>query len=428
MRRKIMSFFVLWPTLVSHAWVVVIGRGTRATTTKRAVSSLAASSSFSSSYLSSSSLSSRGLLSSSAQNRRRTSPLVTTLRLHGGGGANGESNNNEMDSGGRSMLYNNRTSSSSNSNNNNVDQQQQQTHANDSDSQQEKEEQPTLQHSLSSAVLAIDPAEIDIVTVAEDTDDNALLADDSSSSSQQQSSSSSSSSLLQFPFVSMFRGSANYIANHRNTLAVYHIPGGLLDENDAVFRNLMNDVSLTWLLGMKVVLVVGCRHQIEKRISAKDDDNDEEQQHSLAYGALRVTDEDMLRIVKEEAGYVRFEVERQLARALRVQGAGAPKQNVRAGSSSSTTTTTTTTHSISTEPSFDGNVVSGNFYSAQPFGVRDGVDYKCVKTASVDSVHTLIYSTFHSLTHSPYYLCFLQIHWICSTRRSPKDSAGIGWT
>lgn len=145
------------------------------------------------------------------------------------------------------------------------------------------------------------------------------------------------------PFVKMFRGSANYIANHRGTLAVYHLPGGLLDLPDpTIFRDLMNDIALTWLLGMNVVLVAGCRHQVMKRIK---DDN-----RSLG---LRVTDADTLRIVKEEAGYVRFEVERQLARSLRMQGAGG----------------------VSNMGYHDGNVVSGNFYSAQPFGILDGVDY-----------------------------------------------------
>jgi amino-acid N-acetyltransferase len=143
-------------------------------------------------------------------------------------------------------------------------------------------------------------------------------------------------------------------------LRVINTAGGLLDLPDpTVFRDLMNDVALTWLLGMKVVLVVGCRHQIEKRIQQE------------RFHGLRVTDADTLRVVKEEAGYVRFEVERQLARSLRMQGGG-------------TATTSSTTSVSPTSPSgtkkamgyYDGNVVSGNFYSAQPFGILDGVDYK----------------------------------------------------
>jgi len=139
-------------------------------------------------------------------------------------------------------------------------------------------------------------------------------------------------------FVDMFRGSANYIASHRNTLVVCHIPGDWIDNKDpTIFRNLMNDVALTWLLGLRIVIVVGCRYQIEQRMKNR-----------TKHMNMVVTDPESLRIVKEEAGYVRFEVERQLARSL--QGSRG-----REG---------------------DGNVVSGNFYSAQPFGVLDGIDYQ----------------------------------------------------
>mmetsp|Transcript_11747 Transcript_11747/g.24174 ORF Transcript_11747/g.24174 Transcript_11747/m.24174 type:complete len:478 (+) Transcript_11747:857-2290(+) len=139
----------------------------------------------------------------------------------------------------------------------------------------------------------------------------------------------------------MFRGSANYIANHRGTTAVYHIPGDLL-EWDGI-SDLIDDIALTWLLGMRLVIVCGCRHQIDARLDHRHID-------PIRHSSIRVTDSDTLRIVKEEAGYVRFEIERQLARSLRVVKSA---------------------H----EDEFSGNVVSGNFYSAQPFGVIDGVDY-----------------------------------------------------
>ena len=56
-------------------------------------------------------------------------------------------------------------------------------------------------------------------------------------------------------FVKMFRGSASYIANHRNTLAVYHTPGELLAWKG--FPGLMDDIALAWLPGMTIVLVAG---------------------------------------------------------------------------------------------------------------------------------------------------------------------------
>ena len=182
-----------------------------------------------------------------------------------------------------------------------------------------------------SSILAIDPEDVKVIAV-EYNETNVAPDPDM---------------IRRLPFVSMFRGSANYIANHRGTLAVYHLPGGLLDLQDpSIFRDLMNDIALTWLLGMNVVLVAGCRHQVEKRLKKLGRDN-------RSHG-LRVTDADTLRVVKEEAGYVRFEVERQLARSLRLQGAGG-------GSGGG---------------HYDGNVVSGNFYSAQPFGILDGIDYQ----------------------------------------------------
>ena len=195
-------------------------------------------------------------------------------------------------------------------------------------------------------------------------------------------------------FVSMFRGSANYIANHRNTVAVIHIPGGLLEDrpsySSSFFKDLMNDVALMWLLGMKPVLVVGCRYQIDQRLPGR----------RLRNG-LAVTDDDTLRIVKEEAGYVRFEVERQLARCLRSQHyqhqykkkkSNQPTSMSRSISTKATMDTSEGTNhnskslplsgssssgaASSPTPINDGNVVSGNFFSAQPFGVLDGVDYR----------------------------------------------------
>lgn len=217
---------------------------------------------------------------------------------------------------------------------------------------------PPLPETLdASGLLSLDPAIVDIVEVPPSNTTN-----DPTSSDQKPNL----ETLLQgMPFVSMFRGSANYIANHRNTLAVYHIPGGLLDLPDPnVFRDLMNDIALTWLLGMKIVLVVGCRHQIEKRIPSSS---------RQRFFGIPVTDTESLRIVKEEAGYVRFEVERQLARSLRMQGGyggsvGKQQDHV------------------------DGNVVSGNFYSAQPFGILDGIDYKYtgfVRKVEVEKIRQL---------------------------------------
>lgn len=254
----------------------------------------------------------------------------------------------------------------------------------------------------SSSILAIDPADVLISLEPSVVDEHSLL-------SQQQSPSSSHSELLRrLPFVSMFRGSANYIANHRNTVAVYHVPGGLLSgggggESDVVFRDLMNDVALTWLLGMKIVIVVGCRHQIEQRILAgrggggsSGTGGSSSSSNGTEYGeqqpsGLRVTTPEILRIVKEEAGYVRFEVERQLARSLRLQGGGTTGTAV-AAADGTKPKTAASAHAGGSGGYYDGNVVSGNFYSAQPFGILDGVDYQYtgfVRRVEVEKIRQL---------------------------------------
>jgi len=218
----------------------------------------------------------------------------------------------------------------------------------------------------SAQILAIDPAAIDFVSVAShkvgggvldglpaaeletiaDDDDDGTDSGVGTTRTEAIAATTATAEVEAPPpeipaFVKMFRGSANYIANHRGTTAVYHIPGDLL-EWDGI-NDLIDDIALTWLLGMKLVIVIGCRHQIDARLDHKNID-------PIRHSSIRVTDAETLRIVKEEAGFVRFEVERQLARSLRVVKSA---------------------H----EDEFSGNVVSGNFYSAQPFGVIDGVDY-----------------------------------------------------
>jgi len=189
-----------------------------------------------------------------------------------------------------------------------------------------------------------------------------------------------------FPFVGMLRDSANYIANHRHTTAVYHIPGELLEWDG--FPALMDDIALTWLLGMRVVIVAGCRNQINARLHAntqttqtQTDDHPSSHQSSssniinnnnnIMPNSLRVTSLQTMRIVEEEAGYVRFEIERQLNRSLR---AGA----------------------------INSNVVSGNFVIAEPIGVLlddndiddgSGVDFQytgvpsTVQVQKIRSIH-----------------------------------------
>lgn len=254
---------------------------------------------------------------------------------------------------------------------------------------------PSIEKSkaASERILVIDPSTIEVVPFSElakegevlggastDPATTAAAAVDVSNETKEATLPQNVTPSAPLNFVEMFRGSANYISNHRNTVVVYHIPGDLLNWDG--FADLMDDIALTWLLGIKPIIVVGCRKQIEDRLSqtecsisssSLEQDGDKVQvtcvedngqggsdingdtadgnENVKRYDSIRITDLDTLRIVKEEAGFVRFEVERQLGRALHLHG------------------------TIDHTACMDGNVVSGNFYSAQPYGVIDGVDF-----------------------------------------------------
>jgi len=135
-------------------------------------------------------------------------------------------------------------------------------------------------------------------------------------------------------FVSLFRGSASYLRMHRGATFVIHISGEVVASE--YFRQLMEDLGLLSLLGIFLVLVVDSKpqaHDIIERSNLK-------QKFS---GEHMIIDHNLLKAYKEATGYVRFEVERSLTRGQR----GADTISV----------------------------AGGNFYSAQPLGVRDGIDY-----------------------------------------------------
>lgn len=140
------------------------------------------------------------------------------------------------------------------------------------------------------------------------------------------------------PFVEWFRNSSPYIHAHRGCTFVVAFDGEAL--RDGGFASLANDIALLNGLGIRLVLVHGARPQIEASLRLRN------AQMQIVNG-LRVTDDDALACVKEAAGTVRVEVEALLSVGLTNSPmAGA---NIR--------------------------VASGNFVTAQPLGVLDGVDY-----------------------------------------------------
>jgi amino-acid N-acetyltransferase len=140
------------------------------------------------------------------------------------------------------------------------------------------------------------------------------------------------------PFVDWVREATPYIHAHRGRTFVIAFGGEAVA--DARFPELVHDIALLHGLGIRLVLVHGARPQIEQRLQG--------QGAELRYvNGLRVTDDRALACVKEAAGMVRVEIEALLSLGL----ANSPMAGVRIP------------------------VVSGNFVTARPLGVIDGVDY-----------------------------------------------------
>jgi len=139
-------------------------------------------------------------------------------------------------------------------------------------------------------------------------------------------------------FVRWFRNSSPYINAFRNRTFVVTFGGEILA--DAQFANLVHDLALLNSLGVRLVLVHGTRPQIEQCLQQRKAD--------FQYvNGLRVTDDVALACVKQAAGSVRVDIEALLSMGL--------TNSPMAGACI--------------------RVVSGNFVTAQPLGVRHGVDY-----------------------------------------------------
>ena len=140
------------------------------------------------------------------------------------------------------------------------------------------------------------------------------------------------------PFVAWFRHSSPYIHSHRGKTFVICFGGEAVA--DTGFAHLIHDIAILQGLGIRLVLVHGARPQIEKRLQYR---NAEMQ----IVNGLRITDDAALSCVKEAAGALRVEIEARLSLGL----ANSPMAGARI------------------------RVASGNFITAKPLGVRDGIDY-----------------------------------------------------
>ncbi len=138
-------------------------------------------------------------------------------------------------------------------------------------------------------------------------------------------------------FVRWFRSVAPYIHAFGGRTFVIAFGGEVVD--DGQFVSLAHDINLLASLEVRLVLVHGSRPQIESRLKRA-------KIETQLVDGLRVTHDEAMEAVKEANGAVRVEIEALLSMGL--------VNSPMAGS--------------------DIRVASGNFVTARPMGVRDGID------------------------------------------------------
>ena len=147
------------------------------------------------------------------------------------------------------------------------------------------------------------------------------------------------SAVFNFTFVPWFRAVAPYIHMHRGKTFVVGLTGEAIEAGK--LANIATDLALIQSMGVKIVLVHGFRPQVNEQLRAKG--------HEPRYShGHRITDESALDAAQEAAGQLRYEIEAAFSQGL--------PNTPMAGSKV--------------------RVISGNFITARPMGIIDGVDFK----------------------------------------------------
>ncbi len=140
-------------------------------------------------------------------------------------------------------------------------------------------------------------------------------------------------------FVRWFREVAPYVHRFRGKTFVIGFGGELI--RDGHLNTLIPDLSLLSALGIKLVLVHGSRPQVNEQLRLKG--------HNSVFGRhTEPTSAAALECVKEAAGEIRLDIEAAFSQGL----PNTPMSHAQI------------------------RVVSGNFVTARPVGVIDGIDYQ----------------------------------------------------
>ena len=159
--------------------------------------------------------------------------------------------------------------------------------------------------------------------------------------------------------IRWFRDTAPYINLHRGAVFVILVPGeaAVADAPGAGYlRHLQQDVALLLSLGIRLVLVLGSRPQIDRRLA-------EAGMERRLHQGRRVTEAGAIQLLQEVVGAQRIELEALLSMGM----PNSPLQGARL------------------------EVCGGNFITARPLGVVDGIDYQhtgCVRRIDAAAIHS----------------------------------------
>ncbi len=147
------------------------------------------------------------------------------------------------------------------------------------------------------------------------------------------------STVFNFTFVPWFRSVAPYIHKLRGKTFVVAVCGEAIAAGK--LTTIAQDLALIQSMGVKIVLVHGFRPQVNEQLAAKG--------HAPKYShGIRITDSVALDCAQEAAGQLRYEIEAAFSQGLpNTPMAGATVR-----------------------------VMSGNFITARPVGIVDGVDFQ----------------------------------------------------
>ncbi|WP_028579261.1 amino-acid N-acetyltransferase [Desulfogranum japonicum] len=150
------------------------------------------------------------------------------------------------------------------------------------------------------------------------------------------------------PFLEWFRNVSPYFHDHRGKTIVIMIPGDCLSQG--MFSGIVSDLAILHALGVRLVLVHGARLQIDEELHQKGF-------VSKFHKGVRITEREHISSIMKAVGSVRWQIEALFSSGLPNSPMYGAKIKIR----------------------------SGNFITAMPKGIIDGIDHQMTgKVRSVD--------------------------------------------